>query len=225
MRQETSTSHNLDRPNPMQGPLYSFIPAHGGCRAGAVAEQVSRALAEVPGFSVLLAGFTIQESFLWSPADSPRRLDGQTWGALVFDSRGLEVLDASDVYPHQLQRVLQYARNHYRTVCADLTRAKDVQIREALRASECIFIVSTSDVVSLEMAREKKQWLESLNLGDECGLLMERVQGGVSSERAEDIAGMPMCSLVDHPEYIERLAGWLASEETFASDPAYLTVN
>ena len=60
------------------GPIYSFVPARGGSRAGEVAEQLSRTLAEVPGFSVLLAGFAAREYSLWNPADSPRRLDGQT---------------------------------------------------------------------------------------------------------------------------------------------------
>lgn len=225
MRRESNTQHDVDRVEGALGPIYSFLPAHGGCRAGSVAEQISRALAEVPGFSVLLAGFVTQDYFSWNPADSPRRLDGQTWGAFVFDSRGLEVLDAGEVYPHQLPRILDYARRHYRTVCADLTRAKEPQMLETLRASECIFIVSQSDIASLQMARERKDWLRSLGLSDQCGLLLERVPGGLTSEQAEEITGLPMCTLVDRLDYIERFAGWLASEEAYASEAAYVSVH
>lgn len=207
------------------GPIYSFVPARGGSRAGEVAEQLSRTLAEVPGFSVLLAGFAAREYSLWNPSDSPRRLDGQTWGAFVFESRGLEVLDAREVYPRQLRRVLEYAQQKYRVVCADITEAKDSHSLETLRASECIFIVSHSDRASLEMAREKKEWLQSIDLSDQCGLLLDRVPGGVTSEEAEDITGLPMCSLVDRGEFIERLGGWIVAEESFSNQPSYALVN
>lgn len=225
MLRQTQIHSELNRLELPRGPIYSFLPARGGSRAGAVAEQLSRTLAEVPGFSVLLAGFAAREYSLWNPADSPRRLDGHTWGAFVFDSHGVEVLDAREVYPRQLRRVLEYAQQKYRVVCADITEAKEPHSIETLRASECIFIVSHSDRASLEMAREKREWLKSMDLSDQCGLLLDRVKGGLTSEEAEDITGLPMCSLVDRAEYIERLAGWLVAEESFSAEPAYAFVN
>jgi hypothetical protein len=201
------------------------MPARGGSRAGTVAEQLSRTLSNVPGFSVLLAGFAAREYSLWNPSDSPRRLDGHTWGAFVFDSHGLEILDAREVYPRQLRRVLEYAQQKYKIICADITEAKDSHSLETLRASECIFIVSHSDRASLEMAREKREWLHSVDLSEPCGLLLDRVPGGVSSEEAEEITGLPMCSLVDRGEFIERLAGWIIAEESFSAQPSYALVN
>jgi hypothetical protein len=225
MRPEPKIYSEFTRVEPQLGPIYSFMPARGGSRAGAVAEQLSRALSEVPGFSVLFAGFAAREYSLWNPADSPRRLDGQTWGAFVFDSHGLEVLDAREVYPRQLKRVLDYAQQKYRVVCADVSDAKDAHSLETLRASECIFIVSHSDRASLEMAREKREWLQSIDLADQCGLLLDRVPGGLTSEDAEEITGLPMCSLVDRPEYIERLGGWIVAEESFSAQPTYALIN
>jgi Flp pilus assembly CpaE family ATPase len=221
MRPDTQIRSELDRVELPLGPIYSFVPARGGSRAGAVAEQLSRTLSEVSGLSVLLAGFAAREYSLWNPSDSPRRIDGHTWGAFVFDSHGIEVLDAREVYPHQLHKVLQYARQKYRIVCADVTGAKDAHTLETLRASECIFLVSHSDRASLEMAREKREWLQSMNMAEQCGLLLDRVPGGVSTDEAEEISGLPMCSLVDRPEYIGRFAGWIAAEESFAADPVY----
>lgn len=227
MRRETRICSELDRVELPLGPIYSFVPARGGSRAGVVAEQLSRTLTEVSGLSVLLAGFAAREYSLWNPSDSPRRLDGHTWGAFVFESHGIEVLDAREVYPRQLRRVLEYAQQKYRIVCADVTEAKEAHSLETLRASECIFIVSHSDRASLEMAREKREWLKSIDMSDQCGLLLDRVPGGVTSEQAEDITGLPMCSLVDRGEYIERLAGWLHAEESFSTEttPAYAFVN
>jgi hypothetical protein len=225
MRREPKIYSAFDRVELQLGPIYSFMPARGGSRAGAVAEQLSRTLAEVPGFSVLLAGFAAREYSLWNPADSPRRLDGQTWGAFVFDSHGLEVLDAREVYPRQLKRVLDYAQQKYRVVCADISEAKESHSLETLRSSECIFIVSHSDRASLELAREKRDWLQSIDLADQCGLLLDRVPGGLTSEEAEEITGLPMCSLVDRPEFIERLGGWIVAEESFSNQPSYALVN
>lgn len=227
MQPDTQMRSGLDRVGLPLGPIYSFVPARGGSRAGAVAEQLTRTLSEVSGLSVLLAGFAAREYSLWNPLDSPRRLDGHTWGAFVFDSQGLEVLDAREVYPRQLQRVLEYARQKYRIVCADLSEAKESHSLETLRASECIFIVSHSDRASLELAREKREWLKSIDMSDQCGLLLDRVPGGLTSEQAEDLTGLPMCSLVDRGEYIERLAGWLSAEESFSTErtPAYAFVN
>src|SRR3984957_14535996 len=225
MRPDTQIRSGRDRVELPLGPIYSFVPARGGSRAGAIAEQLSRTLSEVSGLSVLLAGFAAREYSLWNPLDSPRRLDGQTWGAFVFDSHGLEILDAREVYPRQLQKVLQYAQQKYRIVCADITEAKEAHSLETLRASECIFIVSHSDRASLEMAREKREWLQSVDLSEQCGLLLDRVPGGVSSEEAEEITGLPMCSLVDRGEFIERLGGWIVAEESFSAEQSYALVN
>jgi hypothetical protein len=225
MRRESQAHTELGRVELTLGSIYTFMPAHGGSRAGAVSEQLSRTLAGVPGLSVLLAGFAAREYSLWNPTDSPRRLDGHTWGAFVFDSRGMEVLDAREIYAHQLQRVLEFAQRKYRIVCADLTGAKDTHALETLRASECVFLVSHSDRASLEMAREKREWLESINMADQCGLLLDRVSGGLSAEDAEEITGLPMCSLIDSPEYIKRFAGWLSAEESFAAEPVYAFKN
>jgi Flp pilus assembly CpaE family ATPase len=225
MRRDINLRSELDRVELPLGPIYSFMPAHGGSRAGAVAEQLSRTLSEVPGFSVLLAGFAAHKYSLWNPADSPRRLDGQTWGAFVFDSHGLEVLDAREVYPRQLRKVLEYAQRKYRIVCADVSEAKESHSLETLRASECIFIVSHSDRASLEMAREKREWLQSIDMAEQCGLLLDRVPGGMTSEQAEDLTGLPMCSLVDRSEYLQRLSGWLVAEETYSTEPVYALVN
>src|SRR5258708_2916994 len=193
MRREFRFTSGQDRVELPLGSIYSFMPAHGGSRAGAVAEQLSRTLAEVPGFPVLLAGFAAREYSLWNPADSPRRLDGQTWGAFVFESGSIEVLDACEVYPRQLTRVLEYAQRKYRIVCADVTEAKEAHSLETLRSSECVFIVSDSDRQSLEMAREKRDWLKSIDLPDQCGLLLDRVPGRLAVDKTEQITGLPIC--------------------------------
>ena len=52
-------------------------------------------------------------------------------------------------------------------------------------------------------------------MAEQCGLLLDRVPGGMTSEQAEDLTSLPMYSLVDRAEYLQRLSGWLVAEESF----------
>jgi len=204
------------------GPLYSFVPAHGASRARTLAEHVSRALsqrfeAEDPGRSVLLADFEPEGYSVWRAPRAPRRLDGHTWGALVFEGNGYDVLDAREVHPRQLRPVFDYARDHYSVVCADLSGAKEESALEVLRASDAIFLVSGADWPSLEMVREKADWMRGIDLGDQCGLLLWTAPQGATAAQAEDFTGLPVCSLVDGDEQLERLAAWLAAQHLKAA--------
>jgi hypothetical protein len=118
------------------------VPADGASRAGAVAEQLNRTLAEGLGGSVQPVAI----------------------------------------------------------VCA-----KDA----ALDASEAIFIVADSSRGSLNSAREKISGLRSADLLERCALLLYRVPGGVTISEAEDITGLPLCSLVETEYQIAQLGRWL----------------
>src|SRR5258706_13004612 len=82
MRRDLKDYAENDRVELSIGPIYSFLPAHGGSRAGAVAEQLSRTLSEVPGLPVLLAGLGVRGCYLLDRPHLPRRLDGEHRGGL-----------------------------------------------------------------------------------------------------------------------------------------------
>ena len=107
--------------------------------------------------------------------------------------------------------MLDHARRTYGVICADLTHAKNAHALEILRASDAVFIVSSSDRASLEAVREKLEWLRSIDLEESCGLLLERVPGGASICEAEELTGLPVCSLLDDASQRAQLAGWLAA--------------
>jgi len=207
---------------PSSGAIYSFVPAHGASRAGALAGYLSRSFArrfreEGSGRSVLLADFDPQGYSVWRAADAPRRLDGCTWGAFVSEANGHDVLDAREIHPRRLRPVLDYAGEHYSVICADLSGAKETHAAELLRASDVIFLVSSSDRASLEMVREKADRLRSMDLGERCGLLLWHAPRGVSAVEAEDITGLPVSSVVDSEEQIAGLAAWIAPPTEIAA--------
>ncbi len=196
------------------------MPAHGDSKAGAVAQQLSRTLAEGPGVTVLLADFHRDGYPLWRPNESPRRLDGHTWGALVTERDGLEVLTAAEVQAHQLGPLLEYARQSYRVISADLTDARAAQSLEVLRACDVIFMVSDSTRASLEAVQEKMVWLRSIKLDDRCALLLTREPGGVGPAEAEHLTGLPLCGLVETNSHFTQLARWLTLNLTPCDEAA-----
>lgn len=205
------------------GSIFSFVPAHGGCRAGAVAQQVSRALTEGLGISVLLADFDRRAYSVWSATEPPRRLDGRTWGAFVSEVDRMQVLNAREVPARRLTPLLDYARANFPIVCADLTGAQESHALSVLRASDAIFLVSGTDGASIEGIREKMELLRSVDLAERCGILLEHTPHGVHADHVEDLTGAPVCSLIETGQHIDQLATWLAANvgQPSRSEPEY----
>lgn len=179
-----------------------------------MAQQLSRTLTEGLGGAVLLADFDRRGYSLRDPEETLRRLDGRSWGAFASQVDGIQVLNAREVHARQLGPLLEYARENYRVVCADLTGAKEAHALEVLRESKAIFLVARSSHASLESVCEKAAWLRQLDLGERCGLLLDRIPDGISLDEAEDISGVPLCSLVETTAQIAQLARWLLSNTT-----------
>ena len=169
---------------------------------------------------MLLADFEPAGYSVWRATHAPRRLDGRTWGAFVFEGSSYDVLDAREVHPRQLRPVFTYASDHYSVVCADLSGAKEAHAMEVLRVSDAVFLVSSADWPSLAMAREKADWLRGIDLGDKSGLLLWTAPQAATVTQAEDYTGLPVCSLLDGAEQVGRLAAWLAAPHHKAASQA-----
>jgi hypothetical protein len=171
--------------------------------------------------SVLLADFENRGNSVWNAARLRKRLDGRTWGAFLYEAGGLKILDACEIHPRQIRRLMDYARENYSTICADLTDAREAHALEVLRASEAIFMVTGSDHASLEGVIEKAGWLRSIDLAGRAALLLERAPGGPDADEVEDRTGLPVCSLVETQAHFDQLARWLASHAASASAQAH----
>jgi hypothetical protein len=211
--------HNSPGETEARGPIYAFVPAHGASKAAAVVRELSCKLSEGLGLSVLLADFCARGFPLWGTTEAPQRLDGHTWGAFVTPGQTFDTLEAREAHPREIRHLLDRARRLYKVTCADLTEAKEVASLEVLRQANGIFIVSSSDAASLELVRYKTEWLRSIDLEANTGLLLHRAPGGLSVPEAEERTGLAVCSVVDTSEELGRLAAWLAA----ARDPEFMS--
>lgn len=169
-------------------------------------------MAEGLGVTVLLANFDQRGYPLWRATESPRRLDGRTWGAFLCEIDGMPILDAREVHPRQMRGVLDYAREHYHIVCADLSDASEALAHEVLRVSDGIFLVSGSDAASIEGVRERTEWMRTVDLAEQSALLLRRSANGVNARDMEELTGLPVCSLIETAEQLSHLATWLAAD-------------
>jgi hypothetical protein len=194
------------------GQVYAIMPAHGGSNADKVAGQLSRELSESYGLSVLLADFCTHGFPLWGAPEAPQRLDGRTWGAFLRSNTDVfDTLEAREAHPRNIHRLLDHARGRYHVTCADLSEARESSALEVLRHSDSIFMVTTSDLPSIELARYRAAWLRSMDLEDRSALLLHRVAAGISGAEAEDRTGLPVCAAVDDHTELRHLAEWLAA--------------
>ena len=202
------------------GVVYAFVPAHGDSKVGAVHLNLGRTWAEDLGLSVLLADFDNSPASFWQPMSDLRGLQSFAGGSLVRRQGSLEQLRPQSANLWDTVQWIERARRRYDVVAADLTHASKELAREVMLASTSIFLVSDSYPASLHLAREKAEWLHSEGLGDQCALLLEPVHGGLSPDVAEDVTGIPVCSLIGNTQQMKRLAAWLTIDcelETIAN--------
>ena len=171
------------------GPLYAFVPADGDSRAGAVQEQLGRKWSEGFGLAVLLADFGPENRGDNEPLPHPHGRVNHCALSRSADTLSVEVL------------------------CVDLTGSLEAAATAILNAAHSIFVVTDSSLASLEAARETVSRLKRAGFEDRVALLLRRSEGGLRLDLAEDVAGAPICGLLETPEQVERLASWLAQPQ------------
>ena len=79
-------------------------------------------------------------------------------------------------------------------ICADLSGNLERYSIELMHESKRIFLVCTPEIPSLHLAREKYQYLQSLDLGDRVSVLLNRCQKRpvISPAQIEDLLGLPV---------------------------------
>jgi Flp pilus assembly CpaE family ATPase len=116
-------------------------------------------------------------------------------------SRGLlDVLPAGRINlgfriePPQVRSFLDYARRHYKAVCLDLSGNLEKYSVEIMHESKRIFLVCTSELPCLHLAREKLGFLRSVELEDRVSVVLNRTgkHDVVSPAEVERLLGLPV---------------------------------
>jgi pilus assembly protein CpaE len=198
--------HRLLQPGPAEdiqpGSLIAFTSVKPGAGASTLAAQTAFALRRITSQRVLLADFDLMGGiigfylkltntkslvdalqFADHPIDTP-------WPSLVAATDGVDILPAPEtpytgpVDAARLHAVLEHARMNYNWIVIDLPVVFQRLSLMTISESDHAFLVSTSELPSLHLARK------AVNLLDQLGFPKERFQMMVNRiNRRDEIGG------------------------------------
>ncbi len=192
--------------------LYSFLPSKAGVGTSTIALNTAVALSNIAKTSTFLGDFDLSSGIVrfmlkldnsYSVIDAAERsddIDEQFWPQLITARGSLDILHAGKLNPNfrmdpgQMRNLLHFVRRNYRVICADLSGNLERYATELMHESKRIFLVCTPEIPSLHLAREKYQYLQSLDLGDRVSVLLNRCQKRpvISASQIESLLGLPI---------------------------------
>jgi pilus assembly protein CpaE len=192
--------------------LYAFLPSKPGVGASTLALNASISLSRVPDCDSLLMDLDLSSGVvrfllklengysIMDASENANRMDETLWPQMITKFEKLDVLHAGPLNPDvriepvQVRNLLEFARRHYRVICADLSGNLERYSFEVMNEAKRIFLVCTAEMSSLHLAREKFQYLRSKDLGDRVAVLMNRCQkrSQFGVDEIEDMLGVPV---------------------------------
>lgn len=156
-----------------RGKSFGFLSAKAGCGATTIACHAALELARASGKTVLLGDFDLAAGTVrvlmkansrYCVLDAARNtadLDENYWRALISNGfPGVEVLAGvgSELYreypnPEDVKQVLEFARQRYPYVVADLGAGLDAGTLRSLEEMEEVIVVTTPEMPALQMAK------------------------------------------------------------------------
>jgi pilus assembly protein CpaE len=197
---------------PITDEVIAFLPAKPGVGCSTVALNVSVALAAQANTRVLLADFDLNcgiiafllhldfDRSLVDAAEHAPQLDEDLWPKLVSRAHGVDVLPSGPIRPGfrielpALRYLVDFARRNYDVVCADLSGIMERYSVELMQEAKRIYLVCTPELPSLHLARQKLDYLRTLELEPRVSLLLNRAQKRalVTSADVEKLIGLPV---------------------------------
>lgn len=188
-------SSKLSQANTAGGDIYAFLPARAGAGATTIAISTAAAAARISNQPTLFLDFDLRfgiTSFLCkldgrhSVQDAlsvSAHLDENYWRNLVTRRQTLDILgSAPDELPRepradQCATLLSSAQSHYGRIFADLPGALESYELETLNRAKEIFLILTSDMAGLHVAKRKSEALRQLHLADKVSALISQAEG------------------------------------------------
>lgn len=193
--------------------LYAFTSAKPGSGASVIAANAARAIQKTAEGRCLLAdfdssagtiGFLFKMEHPHSVADAlqlSKSLDDESWQRLIRRDGNLDVLlsgaprlDDQVPKPELLSDLLHFVRRNYSTIIADLPAVLDATTLAVLREANHIFLVTTPELVSLRLARQKAAIFQKIDLENRVSLVVNRTHKHMelSLEDIEETVGLPV---------------------------------
>jgi pilus assembly protein CpaE len=127
-------------------------------------------------------------------------MDENLWPQLVTFIEKMDVLHAGRVNPSirieapQIRNLIQYTRRNYDALCFDLSGNLERYSLDIMHESKRVLLVCTPEIPSLHLAREKMQFLKSVDLDSRVSVILNRLHKKplFGKAQVEDILGVPV---------------------------------
>jgi len=192
--------------------IYSFLPAKPGVGASTIAMNVSSAAAKLGDCKTVLVDLDLNsgmqrfmmkldnEFCITDAAESALKMDEALWPQLVTSIGDLDVMHSGRlnpghrIEPTQMRHLVKFMRRYYRLVAVDLSGNMERYSIEIMEESRRIFLVTTAELSSLHLARERYNYLKTLDLGDRIELVLNRnhKRSEIDTKQIEDLLGIPV---------------------------------
>jgi pilus assembly protein CpaE len=192
--------------------IFSFLPSKAGVGTSTIALNVSAALARQADTRTMLADFDLNSGMMrfmlklqneFSVVDAVERsleVDENLWPQLVTPFERLEVLHAGRINPGlrieatQIRALVGFMRRNYDALCFDLSGNMERYSIELMQESKRVLLVCTPEVPSLHLAREKVNFLRTLDLDSRVSVVLNRWHKKClfSKDQVEELLGMPV---------------------------------
>jgi pilus assembly protein CpaE len=202
--------------SPTTNNIFSFLPSKAGAGCSTIALNVSSALARRIDMPVLLADFDLNSGMIrfllklkneHSVVDTIERsddVDENLWPQLVTALGRLDVLHAGPLKPNfriepgQIRSVIDFMRRHYLALFFDLSGNLEKYSIEIMQESRRIFMTCTPEIPSLHLAREKLQFLKTLDLDHRVSIILNRAskRALLNAKKVEEILEFPVAKVL-----------------------------
>ncbi len=215
----TRVQDNLER-NPLRPfeseYIFSFLPAKPGVGTSTIVMNAAWACSRQPNTRTLLMDLDLNsgmqrfmlkldnEYSIVDAADNAFKLDETLWPQLVTSLGHMDVIHSGRLNPGyriegaQVRSMVEFARRNYQSVCVDLSGNMEKYSIEIMQESKRVFLVTTPEIASLHLARERFHYLRQLDLGDRIQLILNRSQkrAPISVSQIEDLLGLPVLACI-----------------------------
>ena len=192
--------------------MFSFLPSKAGVGASTIALNASVFASQLPEAKTVLVDFDLNsgmqrfmlkldnEYCITDAAENSFRMDDNLWPQLETSIGNLDVLHSGKLNPNfrieasQVRHLIDYMRRMYKVVCVDLSGNMEKYSLEIMQESKRVYLVCTPEITSLHLAREKYNYLKTLDLGDRVTVLLNRAQKRalISPAQIEELLGIPV---------------------------------